>query len=110
MDYKNVAGFHLEVWLEGFLLDQRVQDFSPGMPYFYQKKLALLVRFCEAQVVTDLLQISPDLVRRYRLWLEGTGHNARGIYACSWALRACPVTSRRMPISSSLSIYRCAVR
>jgi site-specific recombinase XerD len=79
---------HLETWLESFLIDRKVQNLSPGTLAFYRKKLRLFAAFCEGQVIGQIEQITPDVIRRWLLHLEDTGHNPGGIHACYRALRA----------------------
>jgi len=79
---------YLETWLESFLIDRKAQNFAPGTLAFYRKKLRLLADFCEGQVVGQVDQITPDVIRRWLLHLEDTGHNPGGIHACYRALRA----------------------
>ena len=56
---------HLLTWIEAFLVDRKVQGLSKGTLYFYQKKLKLFADFCEAQVITQISQITPNLLRAY---------------------------------------------
>jgi integrase/recombinase XerD len=83
-----VLSDHLETWLESFLIDRKVQNFSPGTLAFYRKKLRLFADFCEGQVIDQVGQVTPDAIRRFMLHLEDTGHNPGGIHACYRALRA----------------------
>lgn len=79
---------HLETWLEAFLLDRKTQNMTKGTLYFYQKKAALLVSFCEGQAITRITQIDAGAVRAFLGWLADTGHNAGGQHACYRVLRA----------------------
>jgi integrase/recombinase XerD len=80
--------FHLETWLEGFLVDRKAQNLARGTLTYYRKKLRLFADYCEGQVITDVMQVTPDVLRRYLLWLEETGHNPGGVHACYRAVRA----------------------
>ena len=79
---------HLETWLEAFLIAKKAGGCSPGTLHFYQVKVRLFLAFCESQAVTQLEQLSPDLLRRYLLWLADTGHNPGGVHGCYRSLRA----------------------
>ena len=49
---------HLLTWIDSFLIDRKAQGIAKGTLYFYQKKLKLLTDFCEAQVITDITDIT----------------------------------------------------
>jgi len=49
---------NLELWVECFLLDRKVQNMSKGTLYFYQTKLALFMRYCETQAITKIDQVN----------------------------------------------------
>jgi len=78
---------HLLTWIEAFLIDRKAQGLSDGTLYFYQKKLKLFTEYCEAQVLTQITEISPSFLRQYMLYLEETGHNEGGRHACYRALK-----------------------
>ena len=77
----------LLTWIEAFLIDRKAQGMAKGTLYFYQKKLKLFIDFCEAQVITDIADITPSFLRNYMLYLEETGHNDGGRHACYRALK-----------------------
>lgn len=79
---------HLETWLEGFMVDRRVQGMTPGTIGFYKEKLARFVKFCDSQLITQVTEITPQTIREYLLALESWGHNPGGIHAHYRALRA----------------------
>lgn len=83
-----IGEYHLLTWLEGFLVDRKAQNLARGTIAYYQKKLRLFADFCEGQVITDVMQVTPDVLRRFLLWLEETGHNPGGVHACYRAVRA----------------------
>jgi site-specific recombinase XerD len=78
---------HLLTWIEAFLIDRKAQGMATGTLYFYQKKLKLFIDYCEAQVVTQITDITPSFLRRYMLYLEDTVHNEGGRHACYRALK-----------------------
>lgn len=79
---------YLAVWLEAFLIDRRSQNLSPRTVKYYRVSLETFSRYCEAQAVETLEQVSPDVLRRFLLWLEDTGHNAGGAHGHYRAVRA----------------------
>jgi len=78
----------LGVWLEAFLIDRRSQNLSPRTLKFYRASLETFSRYCDGQAVSTLEQITPDVLRRFMLWLEETGHNAGGVNGHYRAVRA----------------------
>jgi site-specific recombinase XerD len=84
---KTVAEF-LGVWLEAFLIDRRSQNLSPKTLKYYRINLETFSRYCETQAVSTLEQVSPDVLRRFLIWLEETGHNAGGAHGHYRAVRA----------------------
>ncbi|HSR19608.1 MAG TPA: phage integrase N-terminal SAM-like domain-containing protein, partial [Anaerolineales bacterium] len=81
------TGAHLESWLEAFLVDRKAQNLAAGTLYFYTKKLALFIQFCQGQAISTVEHITPDSIRRYLFWLEETRHNPGGIHDCYRALK-----------------------
>lgn len=69
---------YVEIWIEKFLVDRKIEGFTQGTLYFYQKKLALFAQYCRGQAVTGLRQVDADIIRGLLLWLESTGHNEGG--------------------------------
>ncbi len=45
------------------------------------------MRYCEAQVITQIGEITPNIIRLYLLWHEETGHNPGGLHAAFRVLR-----------------------
>ncbi len=56
---------HLDSWIKGFLLDSKAQNMSEGTLTFYQKKLKLFTDYCYAQVITQITEITPEIIRLY---------------------------------------------
>lgn len=77
---------YIPLMVESFLIDRRAQAVSTETLSFYQKKLKYFLTFCEAQVVTQVSQLTPDLIRRFILQLAET-HNQGGVHACFRPLR-----------------------
>jgi integrase/recombinase XerD len=75
-------------WIGAFLLDRKVQNVAPGTLKFYQKKCQLFIGFCEGQLIKNVTDITPNIIRSYLLFLEEKGHNPGGIHAAYRALKA----------------------
>lgn len=78
---------YLIIWIESFLRDRRAQNMSPGTLEFYRKKLTTYTEYAGGVLITRIGQITPESIRDYLIWLEGTGHNPGGIHACYRALK-----------------------
>ena len=79
---------YLYTWFEAFLIDRMAQGLRKGTLSFYREKLALFTRYCEAQALTQITQITPSFIRQFLLHLEDTHHNPGGCHAAFRALRA----------------------
>ena len=77
---------YLPILIESFLVDRKAQGLSVETVKFYQKKLKYFLKFCEGQAVTQVAQLTPDLLRRYFVELS-EGHNPGGVHACFRTLR-----------------------
>jgi len=77
---------YLPILIESFLIDRRAQGLSPETIRFYKKKLKYFLNYCEGQALTQISQLTPDLIRRYVLELSET-HNPGGVHACFRPLR-----------------------
>jgi site-specific recombinase XerD len=77
---------YLPILISSFLVDRKSQGFADETVKFYRKKLKYFEWYCEGQAVTQISQITADLIRRYILELQD-GHNAGGIHACFRSLR-----------------------
>lgn len=77
---------YLAILIESFLIDRRAQGLSPDTISFYQKKLKYFLKYCDGLALTQVSQLTPDLIRRYILELSET-HNPGGIHACFRPMR-----------------------
>jgi site-specific recombinase XerD len=77
---------YIPLAVESFLIDREAQSVSPETLSFYRKKLKYFLSFCDAQAVTQISQLTPDLIRRFILQLAET-HNQGGVHACFRPLR-----------------------
>jgi site-specific recombinase XerD len=71
---------YLPVWLEAFLIDRRSQNLSPNTIRYYRMHLEKFSTYCEDQAVSVMEQVTPDVLRRFLLWLGEVGHNSGGIH------------------------------
>jgi site-specific recombinase XerD len=78
---------YLPILVESFLIDRRSQGLSPATIDFYTKKLKYFLKYCGGQALTQVSQLTTDLIRRYVLELSET-HNPGGVHACFQPLRS----------------------
>jgi integrase/recombinase XerC len=77
---------YIPIVAESFLIDRRAQGLAPTSIVFYRKKLKYLLAYCEAQAVTQISQLTPDIIRCYLLELADR-HNEGGVHASFRVLR-----------------------
>jgi len=77
---------YLPILISSFLIDRKSQGFAAETVEFYRKKLKYFTEFCEGQAVTQVSQLTSDLIRQYILVLRD-GHNDGGVHACFRSLR-----------------------
>jgi integrase/recombinase XerD len=80
--------FYLLTWIEAFLIDRKSTGKSDYTIRFYKGYFKLFVEFCESIAIKDIMQITPNDLRQYLLWLEQTNHNAGGCHAAHRTLKA----------------------
>ncbi|MEO8354450.1 MAG: hypothetical protein ABI621_00910 [Chloroflexota bacterium] len=56
---------YLPILIASFLTDRKSQGFADETVKFYKKKLKYFSDFCEGQAVTQISQLTADLIRRY---------------------------------------------
>jgi len=78
---------YLPILVESFVIDRRSQGLSPETIDFYTKKLKYFLKYCEGRALTQISQLTTDLIRRYVLELSET-HNPGGVHACFRSLRS----------------------
>jgi site-specific recombinase XerD len=67
MDYSPIV-------IDSFLVHRKAQGLSGETIQFYQKRLEYFSEFYESQAVTQVEQITPDLIERYLLQLRQIDH------------------------------------
>jgi len=79
---------YILTWIEAFLIDRKARGCAKGTLEFYGFKLKLFTDYCKTQLVKNISQITPHLIRQYMLYLEEQDHNPGGRHAAFRALRA----------------------
>ncbi len=85
---QTVVDGYLLTWMEAFMIDRKARGVAEGTLRFYSDNLKLFAEFCETQVLSQISQITPSLIRLYLLRLEDSGHNEGGRHAAYRTLRA----------------------
>src|SRR5687768_13804655 len=78
---------YLPILFETFLTARKAEGLSKSTLNYYREKLTVFLAFCEAQAVTQIHDVTPDLLRRFMLKLAET-HNPGGQHAFYRAVRA----------------------
>ena len=78
---------YLPILFETFLTARKAEGLSRGALSFYREKLKGFLSFCEAQAVTQIQDVNPDLLRRFLIKIAET-HSPGGQHAFYRALRA----------------------
>ena len=84
---KNVQQDYLVDWANQFYQSKKVEGLSPYTLTFYKQQLGHFFTYCDAQVITQFEEITPNVIRRFLLWHEETGHNPGGLHAAFRVLR-----------------------
>lgn len=91
-EHRTLENIHIDeyipTWIEAFLIDRKARGCAKGTLEFYGFKLKLFTDFCETQIVKNIIQITPLMIRQYLLYLEEQDHNPGGRHAAFRALRA----------------------
>ena len=72
---------YLFTWLEAFLVDRKAAGLAEGTIEFYRLKLEKFAQYCDSLAITEITQITPNIIRSYLLLLQERGHNAGGLHA-----------------------------
>jgi integrase/recombinase XerD len=78
----------LYIWAEAFLVDRKAQNLSTGSLKFYQNKRKIFLNYCEAQLISDITEITPNFLRLFLLYLQEIGHNPGGIHSVYRSVKA----------------------
>lgn len=74
-------------WANAFYQAKKVEGLSRLTLVFYKQQLGHFLKYCEAQVITRLGQLTPVIVRAFLLAHEESGHNAGGLHAAYRVLK-----------------------
>ncbi len=78
----------LETWVTAFLRDCKIRGLSAFTVEFYRAQLQIFTVYCKGEGVTEVLTLTPDLLRGFLLLLETQGRNEGGRHAAFRAVRA----------------------
>lgn len=76
----SVTGGLIFAWAESFIIDRQAQNLARGTVRNYRQKLSHFLKYCDNQVITRIIDVTPDTIRRYLLYLEESGHNPGGVH------------------------------
>jgi site-specific recombinase XerD len=85
MTRKKIDG--LETWITAFLRDCRTRGLSADTVKFYDAQLKQFVTYSKGEGVTDVLDITPNLIRGFMLALETKGRNEGGRHGAFRSVR-----------------------
>jgi site-specific recombinase XerD len=85
MTRKNIDG--LETWITAYLRDVKTRGLSLDTFKYYKQELTFFLKYCEAEGITEVLDITPDLIRGFMLALETKGRNEGGRHAAFRSVR-----------------------
>jgi site-specific recombinase XerD len=77
----------VETWINAFLRDVRTRGLSEFTLKFYKTELAIFAAYCKGEGITEVLDITPDLIRGFMLTLEDRGRNEGGRHAAYRSVR-----------------------
>jgi site-specific recombinase XerD len=85
-DFLDQAGY-LPILSEIFYTARKAEGVSVGTLAYYREKASIFLSWCEACAVTQIQQVTPDLLRRFLLAMAET-HNAGGVHGIYRGVRA----------------------
>lgn len=80
----SASGYMIVTELSAFIVDRRSRRLSPLTIRFYREELGLLSRWLADRGVDTVEQITPDLLRRYLLYLEDDRRRSKGGIQAAW--------------------------
>jgi site-specific recombinase XerD len=72
---------HLLTWIDAFLLSRKAENKNKATIEFYHDKLKKFTTWCDVQIITQIDQLTPVIIRDYLLYLVSTGHKPGGVHA-----------------------------
>jgi integrase/recombinase XerD len=85
---QSVTSDQLGTWLEAFLIAKKAENLTPGTIRYYRASLLNFLSYCDSQVVCTIGRLTPDILRRYLIYLEESGHNPGGVHGFYRAVHA----------------------
>jgi site-specific recombinase XerD len=79
---------YLALWVEAFMKDRQAQGMSKHTIRHYYYQFKPFLKYCDNQLIKSILDISPQTIREYLLFLQGNGHNAGGLQVAYRVIRA----------------------
>jgi hypothetical protein len=74
-------GDYISATADSFLIDRQARELSQHTLKFYRAFLRTFIKYCNANSLTFIQQITPDFPRRYFLAF-GEKHNPGGVHRC----------------------------
>ena len=69
---------YLLTWLEAFSIFCKARNLTEGIIHYYRKNLKQFCEFCDRRLIKTFMDITPHLIREYKLVLEEKGNNPGG--------------------------------
>lgn len=83
----NLMPDYVTDWANQFYLAKKSEGVSPATLIFYKQQLGHFLRYCEWQALSNIHDLDANILRKFILWHEETGHNAGGQHAAFRVLR-----------------------
>ena len=80
-------GDYIESTVESFMIDRQAGELSKHTLKFYRQFFHPFIKYCNANSLKFIREITPDILRRYFLAFSET-HNPGGVHAAYRTLRA----------------------
>jgi integrase/recombinase XerD len=80
-------GYYIRATADSFLIDRQARELSRHTLKFYREYLRTFIEYCNANSLTFIQELTPDILRRYFLTF-GEKHNPGGVHAAYRTLRA----------------------
>lgn len=71
-----------------FLVERRSRGLSKNSVWFYTRYLDAFWKYIDQLGVINIEEITPEIIRRYMLFLENQGHNPGGVHGHFRCVRA----------------------
>lgn len=78
---------YLPILAETFITAKRAEGLSKGTLKYYREKIDIFLAWCEAQAVTQVQDVTADLLRRFMLAMN-ENHNSGGVHGIYRGVRA----------------------